>query len=620
MKKKSISLIIGLMTLALLGVMGMQYYFLRQSFQLKSQLFDQNVNEALGNVVAKLEKLDANNFLTNKAEIRHRVQESTERRLVSAPKPRVKPRPVKKKEPVETYASMLKTEQRKADSIFFLRDSLYRLRNPNIIAFSDAITAAELKNMEYKLQVDIIQFEDALGQIHERTQQTLSKALRSPAVNEMVNASSFRRDSVRQYIIIDPQTGKPSVYTLARPKLTNISRPTPPPQPKEPERVKVKKVKEYFDAEKENRDLFEDLATEYQQVYMPLNKRVHPLILDSMLRNELQNQSINSYFEYKVTSARRDSLIFTRASTNSPFLPFNTYQTALFPKDMIRDTGLLTITFPEKNNIILANLTAMMGLSGGLLLILLFCFGYTIHSILQQKKLSEMKTDFINNMTHEFKTPVATIMIASEALKDPELSEDKTRVDRLANIIYDENVRLGNHIERVLNIAKIDKGDLKLEHKEVEMNDLLAAIIDSMALQLEKRNATVDLQLNATNAMVMGDELHLSNVIFNLIDNANKYSKGDPEIKITTQNVGKNLVIKVADKGIGMNRDQQAKIFSQFYRIPTGNLHDVKGFGLGLSYVNDIVKRLKGTIKVRSEKDRGSEFEITLPIRSAEAA
>lgn len=224
-----------------------------------------------------------------------------------------------------------------------------------------------------------------------------------------------------------------------------------------------------------------------------------------------------------------------------------------------------------------------------------------------------MKTDFINNMTHEFKTPVATIMIASEALKDPELTEDKSRIDRLANIIYDENVRLGNHIERVLNIAKIDKGDLKLEQKEVEMNDLLAAIIDSMALQLEKRNAKVDLQLDARDAMIMGDELHLSNVIFNLIDNANKYSKGNPEIKITTQNSGKNLILKVADKGIGMNRDQQSKIFGQFYRIPTGNLHDVKGFGLGLSYVSDIVKRLKGTIKVRSEKEKGSEFEIVFP-------
>lgn len=601
------------MALALLGVMGMQYYFLRQSFQLKSQLFDQNVNEALGKVVAKLEKLDANKFLTNKVEIKHKSVDPAQLEFVSKPKPKVKPRRIRKQPQVESYASLLRNEQRKSDSLFSLRDSLYRLRNPYVIAFNDAITSAELKNMEYKLQVDVYQFQDALGQLHERTQQTLTRALRAPVITDMPNVPAFLPDSVRQYIVFDPQTGKPSIFTLARPKLTHISRPMPP-KTREPAVLKVQKVKDYFDAEKkQNKDLFEDLATEYQQVFVPLHKRVHPSILDSMLRHELSNQAINSYFEYKVTSAKRDSLIFTRTSSNTPFLPNNTYQTALFPKDMIRDAGLLTITFPEKNNIILANLTAMMGLSGGLLLILLFCFGYTIHSILQQKKLSEMKTDFINNMTHEFKTPVATIMLASEALKDPELTEDKSRIDRLANIIYDENVRLGNHIERVLNIAKIDKGDLRLEHKEVEMNDLLAAIIDSMALQLEKRHATVDLQLNAKNAMVMGDELHLSNVIFNLIDNANKYSEGNPEIRITTQNVGKNLLIKVADKGIGMNRDQQTKIFSQFYRIPTGNLHDVKGFGLGLSYVNDIVRRLKGTIRVRSEKDKGSDFEITLP-------
>jgi two-component system phosphate regulon sensor histidine kinase PhoR len=256
-----------------------------------------------------------------------------------------------------------------------------------------------------------------------------------------------------------------------------------------------------------------------------------------------------------------------------------------------------------------------MGLSGGLLLILILSFGYTIHSILMQKKISEMKTDFINNMTHEFKTPVATIMIASEALKDPELKADKTRIDRLANIIYDENVRLGSHIERVLNIAKIDKGDLRLEQKDVDMNDLLAAIVDSMSLQLQKRNASIELDLKAKHSIVAGDELHLSNVIFNLIDNANKYSPENPRIKISTFNTGKNLIIQVSDKGIGMSRDHLSKIFDQFYRIPTGNLHDVKGFGLGLSYVNNIVKRLNGTVRVKSEKDIGSEFEISLPIK-----
>ena len=255
-------------------------------------------------------------------------------------------------------------------------------------------------------------------------------------------------------------------------------------------------------------------------------------------------------------------------------------------------------------------MTASMATTAGLLLVLILCFGYTIFSILRQKKVSEMKTDFINNMTHEFKTPVSTIMIASEALKDQEIVADKARVARLAHVIYEENARLGSHIERVLNVARIEKNDFKLEKKPLDVNDMIAVVVDSMELKLQKNNAVITLQLDAENAIISADELHFSNVIYNLIDNAIKYSPDTPEITISTFNKNDQLVIRVADKGIGMNRDQQTKIFEQFYRIPTGNVHDVKGFGLGLSYVNTIVKRLNGTISVRSEKEKGSEFEL----------
>ena len=221
-----------------------------------------------------------------------------------------------------------------------------------------------------------------------------------------------------------------------------------------------------------------------------------------------------------------------------------------------------------------------------------------------------MKTDFINNMTHEFKTPVSTIMIASEALRDNDLVPDKNRVTRLANIIFEENERLGSHIERVLNIARIEKDDFKLEKKPVDVNEMINAVVDSMALKIQKHHVNLNMQLNAENPVINGDELHFSNVIYNLIDNAIKYSFENPDITVSTYNKNGHIVIKVADKGIGMSRDQQAKIFEQFYRIPTGNLHDVKGFGLGLSYVNTVVKRLNGMITVKSEKEKGSEFEL----------
>ncbi len=602
------------MAIALVGVMGMQLYFFRESYQLQEKLFDQSVHEALTRVVERIEKRDANNFLVEKAE---KTNLPVPKKIVKKPSPaRIEPTEVNRHRGRFPDMKYVLREKRKEDSIFRIRDSIFLARNPNVLVIDDALTADELKDQQFNLRVDVHEYVDAFGQLQAQAHQTLSRIKKNEArilsmgVGEQIPAQV--RDSVRQYIIFDDVNGT-SLRTIPKPKL-RFNLPELPPVPKK--KNKVEKVQELLAAETKKGDVFKDLFEEYGKVSLPLNKRIHPQTLDSMLRMELINRSINSDFEYKVTSAKRDSLIFRRASTQTKFLPYNSYEIPLFPKEIIMDSGMLTITFPDKNSVILANLTAMMSLSGGLLLVLIFCFGYTIHTILMQKKLSEMKTDFINNMTHEFKTPVATIMIASEALRDPDLTADKKRIDKLANIIYDENVRLGSHIERVLNIAKIDKGDLTLEHKEVEMNDLLSAIVDSMSLQLQKRNANIDLDLQARNSTIMGDELHISNIIFNLLDNANKYSPEDPQIKISTSNSGKQLIIKVADKGIGMSRDQLSKIFDQFYRIPTGNLHDVKGFGLGLSYVSNIVKKLHGTIKVRSEKDKGSEFEISLPLKS----
>ncbi|MBC7757361.1 MAG: HAMP domain-containing histidine kinase [Phormidesmis sp. FL-bin-119] len=604
----------GLMAIALIGVMAMQLYFFRESYQLQEKLFDQSVHEALTNVVERIEKRDANNFLVKKAET---ATSPIAKKVVQIPiLVKVKDIAVRKRSDRFPDMNYVLREKRIEDSIFRIRDSIFRARNPNVLVIDDALSADELKNQQFNLRGAVTEYVDAFGQLREQTHVTVSRVRNEMApiisLGVMGQVAAPVRDSVRQYIVFDDVNGT-SLRTVQKPKL----RFNPPPEPPElRKKNKVERVQELIAAETKKGDVFKDLFEEYGKVSLPLNKRIHPQTLDSMLRMELINRSINSDFEFKVTSAERDSLIFRRASNQTKFLPYNSYEIPLFPKEIIMDSGMLTITFPDKNTVILANLTAMMSLSGGLLLILIFCFGYTIHTILLQKKLSEMKTDFINNMTHEFKTPVATIMIASEALLDPELTSDKNRIDRLANIIYDENVRLGSHIERVLNIAKIDKGDLTLEHKEVEMNDLLAAIVDSMSLQLQKRNANIKLELQARQSAVMGDELHLSNIIFNLLDNANKYSPQDPQIKISTFNLGKNLIIRVADKGIGMNRDQLNKIFDQFYRIPTGNLHDVKGFGLGLSYVSNIVKKLHGTIKVRSEKDKGSEFEISLPLKS----
>lgn len=599
------------MSLALLGVIGMQYYYLKQSYQLKSQLFDQSVNEALTHVVNKLERKEALNFLNKNF------------KNVNTVKPYKSATKNKNKFHVENatqtakslqkakYALFLRREQQKADSLFNVRDSLIRSRYPYVYIVSDA----PADEPQLKLQIDVAEFEDLYGNIH---QQTVSRIVpekmlsTKPAFQGPVKTKA-RTDSIKKYLVIDSRGNseliermKPVIKTLSQNSLKELEKREP---------IAKKAAKKIIDSVQieEKKEVLQDLATELQQANIPLNKRIEPRTLDSLLGSELQNRGINIDYDYVVSSAKGNSVVFTKTTSKSDFLPADTYKTVLFPKDVFRDAGMLIVTFPARKSILLSNLRAMMISSGSLLLILILCFGFTLNLILRQKKISEMKTDFINNMTHEFKTPVSTIMIASEALRDPDIAEDRSRINKLAGIIYDENVRLGNHIERVLNIAKIDKGNLRLDGKNVEINNLITTVADSMLLQLQKKDAKVSLLLNADRSVVHGDELHLSNVIFNLIDNANKYSKEFPEIAISTSNVGKNLVIKITDNGIGMNKDQLSKIFGQFYRIPTGNLHDVKGFGLGLSYVNDIVKRLNGTILVKSEKDKGSEFEITFP-------
>ncbi len=347
----------------------------------------------------------------------------------------------------------------------------------------------------------------------------------------------------------------------------------------------------------------------------PLSERINVGYIQSELEKELALRDINSPFDL-IIKDRNTTLYASFANFSEAGQPDqqSLYTTELFRADNQRSSGRLAVYFPNKDHVLMGNMTVMLFSSVTLLLVLIGSFTYTIFTMLRQKKISEMKTDFINNMTHEFKTPVATIMIASESLKDAEIAADRQRASRLANIIYDENVRLGNHIERVLNIARLEKDNLKLEHHPVDMNDLTQAVVDSMELQLLKHEAKVNMHLDATDAVVSGDELHLSNVLFNLLDNAIKYSNENPDITIRTKTTGSQVHLTVADKGIGMSRDQLSKIFDQFYRIPTGNRHDVKGFGLGLSYVNDIVKRLDGKVQVKSEKEKGTTFEIIFPL------
>ena len=593
------------MSVALLGVVAMQLYFLRQSYLMQSELFDRSVNEALANVVNKVSKQDAVKFLNDKARVTL-LRSTTHYNLAKNADTVINLHKLKKSKRPLTIR-----EKR----IALLRDSLKRMITNKKM---DDELEGMLQNGAIKFQVRIDEYTDEFGVVRARLTPEIVRGS-SKSVPDARPHVLHKYDTLH-YVYSDPQFGK---QVISVPQINPLWQQEQARKAREKQFKLVKRLLQNDSLQNvkpgNTTTVIENLAEEYQTFSEPLKGRLNAVWIDTLLRFELHNQGIFLPYSFEILTANNDSLIFSKAmdmaGIRPVFIPANTYQTSIFSKDVIRDPGKIKISFPQKNSLIINRMTATMATTGSLLLILVFCMGYTIFSIIKQKKISEMKTDFINNMTHEFKTPVSTIMIASEALRDNEIVADKARVSRLANIIYEENARLGSHIERVLNVARIEKNDFKLDKKPLDVNEMISIVIDSMALKLQKHNVQLTLNLNAVNAIVLADELHFSNLIYNLIDNAIKYSASTPEITIsTTDNKTGQIVINVADNGIGMSRDQQTKIFEQFYRIPTGNLHDVKGFGLGLSYVNTIVKRLNGVISVRSEKDKGSDFELKFPL------
>lgn len=278
------------------------------------------------------------------------------------------------------------------------------------------------------------------------------------------------------------------------------------------------------------------------------------------------------------------------------------------------DPMVLGAWFPDERNRAMHNILWWLLTCFILLLVLVCGFIFTIYSFLRQKKISEMKSDFVNNITHEFKTPIATISLASEMLLKPSVLSSETKARKYAGIIYDENIRLKNQVENVLQLASLDRGTFNLKYKSIDIHQLIEKVAESFQLLVKEKNGSVKLLLNATNHQSYADSMHIENVISNLLDNAEKYSPGNPDITISTFNRNDHIVVAVEDKGIGISKENQKRIFRKLYRVHTGNLHDVKGFGLGLYYVKRLIEAHNGSVNLHSEPGKGSRFEISLPL------
>lgn len=373
------------------------------------------------------------------------------------------------------------------------------------------------------------------------------------------------------------------------------------------------------------RNNYQRLSAWFQQDQQPLEERLDPSRLQLMLYNSLKDKGIETNFNFGVFSEEKNSMVIVndhyvvednmqknrliggKANEKSRF-----FEISLFPRNF-PPPGLLILHFPDQKRYLWRSLR--LNLLGTLLFagIILFCFAYTINIIFRQKKLSEMKTDFINNMTHEFKTPIATISLAADSINSPMVRTDIAKVQRFANIIKQENSRMNNQVEKVLQMARIDRQNFSLKVVDVNLHDVIAAALENISLQVEKRNGVVQADLHSTEPIVQGDLTHISSVINNLLDNANKYTPQDPKIVVSTKDVGNGVEVTVSDNGIGMSKESRKHIFDKFYRVHTGNLHDVKGFGLGLSYVKAIMTAHKGSIDVKSELGKGSSFILFFP-------
>ena len=343
--------------------------------------------------------------------------------------------------------------------------------------------------------------------------------------------------------------------------------------------------------------------------------KINTTLLDSLIRIEFAGMQIDKDYEYGIYNPEKRTFHAGRSDLYRQQLMDSRHYVSL--SCLYRsDSYVLGAYFPNERSMLYMRILKWMIMSIIFLGVLIFGFTYTILSFLKQKKLSEMKGDFVNNMTHEFKTPIATISLASEMLMNPQVSGAEDKIRKYAGIIYDENLRLKNQVEQVLRIAVLDKGEITLKLQKIDLHEIITQSVHNFSLTIRERNGNIKMNLLADNCKVMADRMHIENILTNLLDNANKYSPHTPEITVSTGNSEAGVLITVQDKGIGISPENHKHIFKKLFRVHTGNVHDVKGFGLGLFYVKTMVEAHGGFIRLTSDTGLGSSFEFFLPFNN----
>ncbi|MCE6990594.1 sensor histidine kinase KdpD [Dyadobacter sp. CY323] len=600
MSKRKIQVIVGLMCLALIGLIGFQWYWIREAIAIRNDQFNQKVSESVQEVVHRLEKQEMMYLLQRRIETEQ--QKSKLDRIAQ-----LRNMPMKRVTP--------KKPQAPAEQVVHVKPKLEIAIGPNgeevhYQIITEAVPS-DVLSPNFRVMVDhqqriMEEFFQAqqygIAGIDEFMRRRLEEEERLGNVLRGVHNGEngrSRTDSVRS--------------SLANRKVA-ISDKTKNGRLNSKAMITV--------GETDKAELLKEVMKDFIYTKRPIEQRVNRFLLDTLLKKELIQNGVSIPYEFAVRGQSEDSLIFSTVSLKPNDWEERSYKASLFPNEEVNAKNALYVFFPDQQKYILSNMGVMFGGSGILIVVIMACFYMAVTTILRQKKLSEIKNDFINNMTHEFKTPISTIALAAEMAQENSATfietKNTTRLDRYLGIIREENKRLGTHVEKVLQMALLDKGHVKLTLGETNIHDLITKALNGQSVQIEQKEGEVALEFEAENEIVFADEVHISNVLNNLVDNAIKYSPEKLDLSIRTWNENNGISVSITDRGIGMNRDQQQRIFDTFYRVPTGNVHDVKGFGLGLSYVKKMVEAHAGTVQVTSKPGEGSTFIVWLPLGKEE--
>ncbi len=552
------------MTVSLVGLIGIQVYWINNAVKLREQKFQTTVNEVLGDVVYQYEKLKTAEGLALKMDLRHK------RNRLAFQMDSIN-RAIRKTQDSLMYLQYTKQGYDPKAQSFQSNQDLNAFFSPDQSFFSG--------NGQPQFQISVYEefLVDSDGTYVKRSREKHFESpnygpIRKPVMPESQDEMAWYVDSLKQAQHMNLQ------WLEKRADMVN--------------------------------EIFEEIVN--VDLYNQADE-IDTIALDSLLEQQLKDKGIGAEYAYGIFDPFMNAFFVACDQEQVDGVIASPHKVNLTPGNVFSQPKFLSIFFPNQNKYLLRTMWLLLTISTMFILVIIFSFSFTVSTIIRQKKVSEIKNDFINNMTHELKTPISTISLACQALGDPDIKSREGIVDNYINVIADENKRLAMVVENVLRTAVMDKGELKLKIVDINVNEVVDQVLQNMKIQLEQRGGSFITDLQATNTLVEADKIHLTNVVFNLVDNALKYTEKIPVIKVGTRNEAQGIVVFVEDNGIGISKDNQKKIFDKLYRVPTGNVHNVKGFGLGLSYVKAIVDKHNGWIKVKSEPSKGSRFEILIP-------